>query len=298
MNDEKRNTLINEYNNLLREYMRIPQEQINRWVKDLIFSQTRFTSEVIVNYHCDGLFRARTHNRLDGSDKTLFTCESQFWNPPAEICKLGRCNDVNESLFYCSIELSTSIIETKPIKGEFITVAKFQIKNPEKYNGARVRLIGVKTLSKLYPIKDVLGEDYERDAEGLELDETLDELFHKRISPETEKLYRLSVAVTKSMLTTLYDREQQVYVEMHGVLYPSIERNRKHFNMVFRPNHVRYHYAIGELRTFEVIENNDTIIILKERRIGKLKPTIRSDPFDYFGISWKNSNDEIITINK
>lgn len=304
MDKEKRDQLLSEYNHLLSQYQFIPQDQINNWVRKLITSQTKHVSELIVNFVSEGFFRARAHNVLEGqkneTELQLFTCESQFWNPPIELCKnRGRCNDINESLLYCASDLSTSVIETRPIKGQFITIAKFSRKKPETYKGARVKFVGLKTLSQIPQLKHILGAENENDAEKLELDETLDELFHKKVTKETENLYRLSIAVTKSMMATLYDPDQGVYYEMHGMLYSSIERNRKHFNIIYRPDHARQHFGVAQVKTFEVLENNATTIILRERRNGYMKSTRIMDPLDFYGINWQNCVEEkIIKIDK
>jgi len=124
--------------------------------------------------------------------------------------------------------------------------------------------------------------------EELELDEILDDLFHKKISQDTEELYRLSVAVTKSMMTNLFDPDEEVYYEMHGMLYPSIEREGKGFNFIFKPAHAKLHFGVSQLVTFKVIESNTKIIIVEEVRKALQKPTLRMDPFDYYGFKWEN----------
>lgn len=297
MDINKQQELLSEYSHLQQYYKHIPQEQITEWVRKLISSQTKQISEFIVNFKCDGFFRGRVHNSLDGENGVdglhPFKCDAEFWNPPSDLCKRrGRCNDINESLFYCSSELSTSVIELRPKKGDFITIAKFNLKFPEKYNGARMKYVGLKTLSKSPIFKDVIGKGYEKDIEELELDETLDDLFHQKVNQDTEDLYRLSIAVTKSMMRTLFDIEEGIHFEMHGMIYPSIEGAKKHFNMVYRPEHIKFHYAISQIVTYEVLKIDDKTIHIQEKKIGHLKPTRRLDPLDYYGIDWKNSQEE------
>src|SRR5690606_23195850 len=160
-----------------------------------------------------------------------------------------------------------------PKKEEFVTVALFRPLNPEKYKGARVKFVGLKSLSKIPQLRGILGENVQKDIEELELDEILDDLFHKKISQDTEELYRLSVAVTKSMMTNLFDPDEEVYYEMHGMLYPSIEREGKGFNFIFKPAHAKLHFGVSQLVTFKVIESNTKIIIVEEVRKALQKPT-------------------------
>ncbi|MEO7978378.1 hypothetical protein [Flavobacterium sp.] len=293
MNTERKKNFEREYNHLLAHYKHIQQNQINNWVRSLITSQTKHITQLIPNFTINGFYRARKHNILEGTEKkseiTKFTCESQFWNPPIDLClKRGRCNDIHESLLYCSTEIFTAIIEVRPEKGEFVTIALFKPLEPEKYKGARVKFVGLKSLSKIPQLEHILGDDIEKDLEELELDEILDDLFHKKITPETEDLYRLSIAVTKSMMTTLYEPDEGVYYEIHGMLYPSIECNRESFNIIYKPEHAKLHFGISQLRTFKILESNSERIIVKEIRVAYQKPTPRMDPFDYYGFKWQN----------
>lgn len=291
---EKRIELLQQYNHLLNHYKNIPQDQINRWVKNLVIIQEKHVFNMISNCKMGGLFRARKHNRVDGiqnfDEHLAFTCESQFWNPPADICKLGRCNDKNESMFYCTNNLTTAIVEVKPEIGEFVTVALFKPKKPESYNGARLSFVGINTLIKINELQNFFGNGYDREAEEIELDDKYNELFHQEIKNGNSDLYKLSLAVTKSKMTTLFDPDQQVFYEMHGMLYSSIEHKRRHFNLVYRPDHIRLHYGIAELRTYKVVDKTEKETILVEERIGHRHKAIIQDPFDYFGLKWQNSS--------
>lgn len=296
--NKNRERILQEYNHLLSHYKHIPQEQINNWILKLIFSQTKHVSELIVKFVCEGFYRGRTHNSLEGTTKNdelhHFTCESEFWNPPSDLCtRLGRCNDLGETILYCSTEFTTAVVESRPKKDDFLTIATFKRRKPDQYKGARVKYVGLESLLKVPTLRQIIGER-EHDKEKTELDSTLDELFHKNVTNETLDLYRLSIAVTKAMMKTIYDPEQGVFYEIHGMLYPSIERKNKYFNIVFRPDHARLHFGIARVSTFEVLESNDKKITLKERRIGKMKPTVILDPLDFYGINWEDSPDQKI----
>ena len=94
-----------------------------------VMLDAEYESSTFENLKFQGFFRGRSHNHLLGSIKgnkiKAFINENDFKNPPSEIVKRGRCNDNGESMFYASTMLSTSIMESRPIVGQYVTIASF-----------------------------------------------------------------------------------------------------------------------------------------------------------------------------
>lgn len=57
-------------------------------------------------------------------------------------------------------------------------------------------------------------------------------------------------------------------IPMDGLVYSSIERDFKEFNMIYTPEHARENYFIVEIHTFEVVAVNKTNISVLLRRKG------------------------------
>ncbi len=262
------------------------------------------------NFKVSGFYRTRTHNHLKGNlrEKVLyeFSHEGEFWNPPAEFATMGRCNDSKESLLYCSTSWETAIIESRPKVGEFVSVTSFNlidIKNFPTTDGSRINPIGIQYLSQIQDLKEKnMFDNYDfenRSNEFKKLDIFLDDLFHLKTNDKNKFLYKLSVSVTKCMMKNI--QMGDALKQMHGMIYSSIERDKKNYNIVFRPNHARTLFSVYVIQTFEILEISNNIIRLKLKRNGKTYGT-KNHLLDNFNIIWEeiideNQLEEIIDIN-
>lgn len=286
--------------------------ELTKIVERKITSLSGYQASFWPNFKLSGFYRARIHNNLKGNSKESvlheFSHEGEFWNPPAEFTPLGRCNDVGESLLYCSTSWETAILECKPKVGKYISVISFRLKDKEKFPfveiGSRINPIGVQYLSQIKSlIENEMFADYDfenRNDEYKKMDVFLDDLFHLKINHKNKFLYKLSIAVTKCMMKNI----QMGYTlkQMHGMIYSSIERDMKNYNILFRPNHARMMFSLYEVQTFEILEVNDSFIKLKFKRRGATFGK-KNRPFDNFNIFWdelkeNNQLEEIIYLNE
>lgn len=142
-----------------------------------LFRSVKYNRFCLRNQHLHGLYRARKHNHIDGVLKNsllhIFRNDKEFWNPPEnKINEFGRCNDINESLFYCSNSFETCVAEAKPNKGDFITVSNFLPINKCNFF---INSIGIKALQELninttineFPIPKGVVLDIDRNLENL-----------------------------------------------------------------------------------------------------------------------------------
>lgn len=275
--------------------------ELTKIVEQKITSIGSYQTSFWPNFKLSGFYRARTHNHLKGNIKNKnlheFSHEGEFWNPPAEFAPIGRCNDIRESLLYCSTSWETSIIESRPKVGDFITVTSFNLKDKEKFpfvvNGSRINPIGIQYLSQINSLKEnnmFANYDFEnRSNEFKNLDIFLDDLFHLKTNDKNKFLYKLSVAVTKCIMKNIQMGE--AIQQMHGMIYSSIERDKKNYNLVLRPNHTRLLFGVFEIQTFKILESNKDHIKLKIKRIGITYGT-KSHPLDNFNIFWEDINEE------
>lgn len=264
-----------------------------------------YTTSFCFNFKAQGLFRARLHNHVEGffnEEENIinsFKQEGEFWNRPLDEknpIPLGRCNIENESVFYCSTDMATAILEVKPQKGEFISVASFELKNILPFNGSRMNFIGRSYLSKIPTLSNLM-KLVELPSDECNLtDDFLDRLFHKNITEDNKYLYKLSAAVTKCMMKYVND-ETLGKIPMNGLIYPSIERDKKNFNIMYKPEHVRLHYSLAEVKTFEVIENNVEEIKLSLNRIGYTIGT-KYHPMDNFQMYWEFEDNQTYLVKK
>lgn len=246
-----------------------------------------------------GLFRARSHNHLEGNwdskrnELTIFSDESEFWNVPEDkknFISIGRCNLERESVFYCSNELDTAIIEARPEKEKYISVALFLPKNDELFSGSRVNFIGKSYLSKIPEIDRItnFSKKFEND-EFNEVDCFLDGLFHKNIGDNEKYLYKQSIAVTKCLMRGLMSEKKEIF-PMHGLVYSSIIRDKKTFNIMYEPSHVRMNYQINCIQTFKVIEDIENTFYLRRMGLGRASNKINAN--DNLLIDWQRKEED------
>ena len=239
-----------------------------------------------IKFH--GLFRARAHNNLKGSLRNgrvkNFNKESAFKNPPSSKVNRGRCNDHGESMFYSSNELFTSIVESRPRVNEYVTVAVYENLYDGKLFEHRISPVGYRYLRKIPTLTQMMIKMNPDNRKGFtQVDDFLDKLFHRKIKKNAH-YYKLSNAVTNCMMKDIINDAGTV-LRQHGLIYSSILRNKRSFNVVLKPFYVNY-YKIVELYTFQILEYNRKELRLKLLRLGELDGT-KTDPAQDLGISWR-----------
>lgn len=61
----------------------------------------------------------------------LFTNVSELWYPkPSDVKRYGRVNQPGDPIFYVSASHQTSLLESRPVKGELVTILEIHLKNP------------------------------------------------------------------------------------------------------------------------------------------------------------------------
>lgn len=253
-------------------------------------------------YYCDkqtfgGLYRGRKHNNILGSFREgklyPFENENEFWNKPkSNVDAYGRCNDLQQSLFYCSNEFEVIFAELRPKAKDFITIANFKNiiyddSKGRKY-GLRIKPIGIEYLRK-QDIKSCIDKIVaeSRTDELIKFDNILDELFHEIVPIEEQDKYKTTIAVSKIMLTDLiYPKGMRK--EMHGIIYSSIARKMNGINIVLKPKTANNYFYIENIQTFEVLEANDNTYKIKKVRSGSTVNMKNHPTCPRMNIVWKD----------
>ncbi|MHA8060483.1 hypothetical protein PQG22_04285 [Aquirufa beregesia] len=275
-------------NNLLEQAKHLSVNDLEKIVADSITNTGNYHRSFFTNLIVPQLYRARIHAHLEGNieDGILnsFTHEGEFWNPPAKsIHTFGRCNDIGKSLLYCSTSWETAISEVRPAKGDYLSMAIYHIKEPGL--GSRISPIGIQYLSQIPSLVNMF-EKYKPSPkeEIIKMDEFLDELFHLEVSDEKKYKYKLSIAVTNCLMKDI--KTDNTFLAMQGIMYSSIIRNKKSFNLLLEPIHAREIYELHQVQTFKVIESDNEKALLHLQRNGY---TINSKPhpLDFFEMLWE-----------
>lgn len=254
-----------------------------------IMLDKKYTTDIFTTFTFNGFYRARKHNNFKGNlvDGTLleFINEKEFWNPPIENAKISRCNEEGESMFYCSSDFITAILETKPVIGDFITVTNFKNLHTQDLPRFRIRPIG-KTYLIQIPELELVFEKVKLDQNQYEIEEFLDKLFHQNVGDNEVYKYKLSIAIAHIFLTNATNKEK-VIIETDGLIYPSIIRNQKSYCFVLKPYIAHCYFKIFSIQTIEVLKIGHNFIKLKLLRNGH--PEFEKlYPKDLFDVNWMN----------
>lgn len=254
-----------------------------------VLSNVNYGSIYCKNQTFNGLYRARQHNQIDGqNDDYIFTNEKEYWNPPKNcINELGRCNDIGESMFYSSNHFETAILEVRPEKGKFITVARFlPIKNGDLLPSFRIKPNCIQHLKKIKGFSScITGFDLsKRDAKFLEVDNLLDDLFTEIVNDDESYKYKVSNAITRCMLANTMDDAGNQF-SMNGMIYPSIVNNMNSINVLLKPIYAINNFYIASLQTLKVLEVTRNKVSVKLVRNGHTIG-IKQHPSEQLDINW------------
>ncbi|MFC3335408.1 RES domain-containing protein [Flavobacterium palustre] len=248
----------------------------------------RYKTEIFTNFTFNGFYRARVHNHLEGNfDKNgvlhKFTNETEFWNPPSSNVKMGRCNADGESIFYCSSDFVTAVLEVKPKVGDYITVVNFKSFYIEEVPQFRINPIGKNYLMKISSLQNLFG-GYVLDEGQNEIESFLDELFHQNVDENDIYKYKLSVAISHIFMTDGTNIKKDIF-KTDGLLYPSIVRNQESYCFALKPWWVHCFFKISTIQTIQIIEKGNDFLKLKLLRNGWVKGE-KIYPADLFDIEW------------
>lgn len=259
-----------------------------------ILRDVDYSTIFCTNQTFNGLYRARKHNQIDGeSNKYIFTNEKEYWNPPKKSkIKIGRCNDIGESFFYCSNEFETAILEIGPEERKFVSVANFiPIKVGGNLPSFRIKPNCIQHLKKIKGFKSCI-KNFDlsvRDKKFLYVDNLLDNLFTEVVCLNDEHKYKVTNAITQCMLTKIVNKQQDEF-SMNGMIYPSIVNNKNSINILLKPIYACNNFLIKTIQTFEVLEVKNNMVRIKLIRHG-LPMGVKNHPSIKLDINWHNVQD-------
>ena len=251
------------FEDIAKNYSSYSLDSITSFLSE-IMHKVNYTRYLFKNQHLDTFYRARKHNHKDGALKNnqiqLFKNDIEFWNPPEkDIFDYGRCNDKNESLFYCSNNFKTCIAEVKPKKDEFITVCSFLPINKCNFF---INPIGINKLQELNATPTI-NQIPKPQGGVLDLDKQLEKLFLLDIKDDEKEKYKLSIAVSKCLLKDITNQFGEIR-NMDGIMYPSLVSNiYKSVNFALIPISVIENFKVSSIQTFRVLEKNKDKITIK-----------------------------------
>ena len=191
------------------------------------------------------LFRISINNRIlesQGLALGFLTEINQILAPPKDVVGYNRCNLPREQVLYCATD-EAAYWETKPKRGDVITISVFK-----KKDGAKANCVVLP--QKYKPSREVSHELM--DVFNL-LQEFFIEVFTKEISRDTPKEYLFSATLSSSFLFYPIPSEDNV----EAIIYPSIQKKLQGRNIALKNELIFEKYNILEITTRFVIGELD-----------------------------------------
>ena len=131
---------------------------------------------------------------------------SDLWHPPPErITRINRANDINDPVFYCSLDAATAIEEAQIAPGDHFSLAIYHLAARRDYNMTSV------VIKESLPLS---GNAEEFSRFGSELSRFMVREFTQPVTKGNENLYKRSCAIAKILFDLPYK---------DSIIYPSVK---------------------------------------------------------------------------
>ena len=204
---------------------------------------THFTNEAPEN-----LVRISNNTNIlnsQGIELGCFTEIDQILAPPIKFCNFGRCNLPNQQVLYCALDPASAYWETKPKKGDVITLSYWKRKKGIKIN---CNVIGHEKIS-----------DPEKDSKLKEVFYLLDDFFIDAFSYEVDRQrpqdYLFSSLLSSEFLFYPVHSENNI----EAIIYPSVQKKKFGYNFAIKNDLIFERYDLVGLETRFVLDENPNI---------------------------------------
>lgn len=194
------------------------------------------------------LVRISNNNRIfqhQGKEVSYLTEISHLLAPPIEHCKYGRCNIPQQQVLYCAVDESSAYWETKPQKGDVITISHYELKKGAKINCSVIKAEKTKNPEISHDLQEVyyLLEEFFVDAFSLE------------VSRDRPKDYIFSALLSSEQL--FYPVESKDNIE--AIIYPSVQRKKYGHNFAIRNDLIFEKYNLIGTETRFILDEYDAV---------------------------------------
>jgi hypothetical protein len=197
---------------------------------------------------------------------SLFQNIEQVWYPPRDkVKKLGRFNNIGESMFYCSATYNPCIFECHPKKGDWITLLECEAidRNKKiavadaffhKFKSAEGQII----FDKSYDIIQKQGREIIRkkglEKEHNEIQKFIEKEALKIVKAGEEYKYKITVAIKEIFFTVPIAQ---------GITYPSLATGMENINFALKPQVADEYYRPKIVRVLKVIGEEEQEYVLE-----------------------------------
>jgi hypothetical protein len=244
--------MVNVFKNTLPEIQKAVEEEYTRInLKNSSYKDwfelfgSLFSGYATTRYNIDPkfVFRARiNYDFIKNKKVDLFSNVSELGAPPAsEVSKIGRCNDKNESIFYCSHDPMTTLFEINPSFNQEFSVIKYRvIREFQELNA-----IGPEFLATLnMNLPNIFKPHYLFKGTSINyikklqyIDSVLLREFKRIVTEESTFYYNITLGITKFYLNdnSVLEPIIKAATPSCGLIYPSVALNNSGINFAVTP---------------------------------------------------------------
>jgi hypothetical protein len=201
------------------------------------YATTRYNLNPHVLYRARRNFDYKRNSRIE-----FFHNTKELWAPdPKDITTIGRCNDINESILYCSFTPNVTLFELKPKVGLEMTVLEYEIEsNLENINVVSVDFlsgldIDLKEIFKNHLVFEGISKDHLLKIKFIE--NFITEEFTREIDSSNEFHYKITAGLTKFFLKQNHVDGFIGAEPSNGLVYPSVALRISGINFAIKPEY-------------------------------------------------------------
>ncbi len=160
-----------------------------------------------------------------------------IWCPkPEKILKIGRANDIRQSVFYGALDPATAVAESRISPGERYSLAIFHLKSAENHDSVVIR-----------QAEYIGGQNPEMSIYGIELSKFMVHEFTRTVPHGSELLYRRSCALAQMLLEPF---------SKDSLIYPSVQ-NQDGVNIALKSDAAMRRLDLKQVLTCEMTPEKD-----------------------------------------
>ncbi len=214
------------------------------------------------------LVRISSNTNILGDKLNFITEIDHLLAPPSHLSKFNRCNLPGEEVIYCATDEITAYWETKPKKGDVISISLFKAKENATLNCA---VIDPKRKAPK-EFKNQLEEVFYL------INDFFVEVFTMPVERNNPQKYFFSATISSEQLFYPIASEKNI----EAMVYPSVQRKMNGYNFALKNDIILEKYDLVDVTTRFIIEEyDDTNPTTTDRPIDDLIASISIKEFDF-----------------
>jgi hypothetical protein len=194
------------------------------------------------------ILRLSNNNRIlevQGKDVSYLTEISQILAPPIKYCNYGRCNIPEQQVLYCATNEASAYWETKPKRGDVITLSHFELNPNAKVNCTVIRKEKTQNPKISHDLQMVF----------YLLEEFFVDVFSLEVSKDRQRDYLFSALLSSEQLFYRVPAPHNI----EAIIYPSVQKKKYGTNFAIRNDLILERYNLIGVETRFILDECDNL---------------------------------------